>query len=121
MFKRVNWLVMWLVGAVTLGIYRIVAWYQMTKQQNRMAEQIGEKQIMGYIGVFFLNIVTCGIFNLFWMYQFVKQQKALADAKGVELTPVGTPIVLWLLMFVPIYSFYVLCTNHNKLCDVYEM
>jgi len=121
MFKRINWLVMWLVGAVTLGIYGIIAWYTMTKQQNEMAEQIGEKKVMGYIGVFFLTIVTCGIFNLIWMFLFMKQQKALADAKGVKLAPVDKPIVLWLLMFVPIYSFYVLCDNHNKLCDAYEL
>ena len=120
MFKRMNWLVMWLVGAVTLNIYAIYAWYTMGKQQNRMAAQLGERPLMNYIAVFFLGFVTCGIVPLVWLYQFMKQQIVLAQAKGVELTPCKNPIALWLLMIVPIYSLYVVCANHNKLCGAYE-
>ena len=118
--KRLNWIMMWLVGIVTLGIYKIYAFYTMNQQQNKMAEQLGEQKLMNFIGVFFLGLVTCGIFPLVWMYQFMKQQKTLADAKGVQLAPCDNPILLWLLMIVPIYSIYVVCDNHNKLCDVYD-
>lgn len=118
--KRLNWIVMWLVGFVTLGIYSVYAWYMMGKQQNEMAAQLGEQKLMNFIGAFFLGFVTCGIFPLVWLYQFMKQQKALADAKGIQLTPSQSPMLLWLLMIVPIYSNYVVCENHNKLCDVYE-
>lgn len=120
MFKRINWLVMWLVGVVTFGIYQIIAWYQMTKQQNEMAERIGEKKVLNYIVVFLLGLVTCGIVPLIWSLMFCKQQKMLAEAKGIDLFPTSNAFLLWLLTFVPIFKFYVLCTNHNKLCDVYE-
>lgn len=118
--KKFNWLVVWLVGAITLSIYTLYAWYKMAKQQNEMAAQVGEKQIMGFVGAFLLGCITCGIVPLVWMFNFMKQQVALADAKGVQLAPTANPIVLWILLFVPIYSFYVLCDNHNKLVDAYE-
>lgn len=120
MFKRINWLVMWLVGTVTLGIYKIVAWYQMTKHQNRMAQMLGDKKVMGYIGVVLLSIVTCGIFLHIWNFLFIRQQQSLAQAKGIDLFPTENTFLLWLLLYVPVLKFYVLCSNYNKLCDVYE-
>ncbi len=120
MFKRINWLIMWLVGVVTLGIYQIIAWYRMTKQQNVMAKRIGEKKIMNFIVVLLLGIVTCGIVPLIWSIGFCKQQKALAAAKGINLFPVSNTFVLWLLLIVPIFKHYVVCTNHNRLCEVYQ-
>ena len=120
MFKRMNWLVMWLVGAVTLGVYRIVGWCIMTKNQNRMAQMMGEKKVMGYIGVLLLSLVTCGIFLLVWSFLFVKQQQILADAKGIELRPTSNAFLLWLLCYVPVLKFLFVCQNYNKLCEVYE-
>ncbi len=111
---------MWLVGAVTLGIYQIVAMYRMTKQQNELAERLGEKKVMNYVLVFLLGCITCGIVPLVWMLGFCKQQKILAEAKGIDLFPTSNAFLLWLLTFVPIFKFYVLCGNHNKLCDVIE-
>ncbi len=119
MFKRINWLVMWLVGAVTLGIYQIIAWYRMTAQQNEMAERIGEKKVLNFIVVLLLGVVTCGIVPLIWLFMFCKQQKMLAEAKGIDLFPTSNAFLLWLLTLVPIFKFYVLCDNHNKLCEVY--
>lgn len=118
--KRFNWIFTWLIGIVTLGIYQIYAWYTMTKQQNEMAEKLGEKKIMNAIVALLLGCVTCGIFTLVWLYKFMKQQTVLAEAKGVTLTPTSTPIVLFLLWLVPIFNIYMLCTNHNALCEAYE-
>lgn len=120
MFKRFNWIVVWLVGAVTCTIYTLYAWFTMGKNQNKMAEQVGVATTMNFIVAFLLGCVTLGIVPLVWMYKFCKQQVALAEAKGVELAPTKSPIVLWLLLFVPIYSFYMLCSNYNKLAEAYE-
>lgn len=120
MFKRINWLAMWLLGAVTFGIFEIVMWFRITKQQNEMAERLGEKRVMNYIAVFLLGCVTCGIVPLIWCLLFFKQQKNLAEAKGIDLFPTTNAFVLWILMLVPVFRYYVLCTNHNKLCDVFE-
>ncbi len=118
--KRFNWITTLLLNVVTLGIYGLYMWYKMAKQQNEMAEQVGEKTIMSFIAAFLLGFVTCGIFVIVWYFLFMKQQAALADAKGAALAPTANPIVLTILVFIPIYSFYVLCDNHNKLVDAYE-
>ena len=118
--KRYNWITCLILSVVTCGIYQLIFWYKLAKQHNEMAEQVGAKKIMGFVGVFLLSFVTCGIFPLVWYFQYAKQQIALAEAKGVALAPTSNPIVLWLITFVPIYSFYAICDNHNKLCDAYE-
>ena len=118
--KKFNWIKALLLNIVTLGIYSIYMWYKMGKQQNEMAEQLGEKQIMGFVAAFLLGMITCGIFTIVWFFLFMKQQAALAEAKGVALAPTASPIVLTILIFVPIYSFYVICDNNNKLVDAFE-
>lgn len=118
--KKFNWITALLLNIVTFGIYSIYMWYKLGKQQNEMAEQIGEKKIMGFIGAFLLGCVTCGIFLIVWYFLYMKQAQALAEAKGVALAPTSNPIVLTILIFVPIYSFYVICDNGNKLVDAYE-
>ena len=120
LMKKFNWITALLLNVVTLGIYSIYMWYKMGKQQNEMAEQVGEKQIMGFIGAFLLSCITCGIFAIVWYFLFMKQQAAVAEAKGVALAPTANPIVLTILVFIPIYSFYVICDNCNKLVDAYE-
>ena len=120
MFKRANWLFMWLIGAVTLGIYQIVGWCRMCKQQNMMAERLGEKKVMHFLIALVLGALTCGIVPVFWLLAFCKQQKILAQAKGIDLFPTSNAFLLWLLTFVPILRIFIACTNHNKLCDVFE-
>ena len=118
--KKFNWITTLLLNIVTCSIWSIYVWYKMGKQQNEMADQVGAKKIMGFIPAFLLGCITCGIFMIVWYYQFMNQAKELAEAKGAALTPTSNPIVLTILMFVPIYSFYVMCTNHNNLVDAYE-
>lgn len=118
--KKFNWIKALLLNVVTLGIYSLFMWFKMAKQQNEMAEQLGEKKIMGFVGAFLLGMVTCGIFTIVWYFLFMKQQAAVAAAKGAALTPTASPIVLTILVFIPIYSFYVICNNCNTLVDAFE-
>jgi nicotinamide riboside transporter PnuC len=120
LMKKFNWIKSLLFNIITCSIYSLYMWYKMAKQQNEMAEQVGAKKIMGFIPAFLLGCVTCGIFNIVWFFLFMKQQAAVAEAKGVALAPTSSPIVLTILVFVPIYSFYVICDNCNKLVDAYE-
>ena len=120
MFMRANWLFMWLLGIVTLGIYQIVLWCRMSKQQNVMAQRLGEKKIMHFLIAFVLGLLTCGIVPVIWLLLFCKQQRILAEAKGIELFPTNNAFLLWILTFVPILRIFIGCNNHNKLCDVFE-
>lgn len=112
--KTFNWIAFWLLGSVTCGIYPIYVFYKMTAINNDIAEKYGEKKIMGYIPAMLLGIITCGIFIYIWMYQFMDLQVRVAKKSGVKTSPSDSPIVLFLLSFVPIYSFYVVCDNFNS-------
>ena len=115
--KKFNWIALWLLPNVTFGIYGLYANHVMTKNLNAMAETCGKKKIMGYIPAWLLGFVTFGIFPIYWFYTFFNLQVELAKEKNVELKPVDNPWLLLLISCVPIYSFYVICDNHNKLVD----
>lgn len=120
MYKHFKWIPTLILGFFTCNIYTLYAWFRMSREQNDMAEKLGEKRIMCFLGAFLLGFVTFGIFTVFWMYKYSKQQAIVAADKNVDLTPTQNPILLWLLTAVPIYSFYVVCTNHNRLAAAFE-
>lgn len=119
MYKRVNWLLWWLVGYVTCGIYGMYVWYQMTKDMNAMAEKAGEKTIMGFIPQLLLGIVTCGIYSLIWMFQFFGLMTRLSDRYNAGITPENT-FIKFILAYVPIFSFYWIADSFNKIADKAE-
>lgn len=118
--KKFNWITTLLLNIVTCGIYSFYMWYKMSKQQNEMAEAVGEKKIMGFFPAFLLGCVTCSIFLIVWYYQYAAQSCKLAEAKGAALVPSNNAIVMFLMTWVPIYGFYALCNSHNNLVDAYE-
>lgn len=122
--KKYNWIKALILNFITCGIYSFVMWYKMDKMGKAMADKAGvvdEKNTWGFIVFYFLlSGITCGILPLIWMYKHFKQEVAIAEKVGVELSPSKTPFVLLIIMFVPFYSFYVLCNNHNKLVDACE-
>ena len=120
MYKRFNWIVTMILSVVTCGLYSMYVWYKMSKEQNDMAEKLGLDRNRGFIGAILLGCITLGIYPVVWMFLYAKQQVAVAQARNVSLTPVQIPVVLWLLGFVPGYSYYVLCANHNRLVDAFE-
>ena len=118
--KKFNWLAVWLIGAITGSIYYLYALHVMTKNQNEIAKRYNVKTIMGFIPAFLLGCVTCGIYVIIWFYQFAVQQSSILKAMGASSDP-ATPLGLFLTYyFIPIYSYYVLCENHNKAVDLYS-
>ena len=112
--QQFNWVLFWLLGCVTCGIYPIYVFYKMTENNNEIAARHGEKAIMNYLLAFLLTIVTCGLFNLYWLYTFMAQQVKIAEKSGVQVAPTNNAFLLVLLSFVPIYSFYLICDNYNR-------
>ena len=113
-YKQFNWVAFWLLGVVTCGIYPLYVWYKMTQTNNEIAAKYGEKPIMNFLLSLLLGCVTCGIYSIIWIYKFMDLQVKIAEKSGVSVAPSNSPIVLLLLSFVPIYSFYVLCDNYNR-------
>lgn len=112
--KQFNWIKALLLNVVTCGIYSIYMWYKMNDNNNKLAEKEGLKTNMNFIVAMLLSVVTCGIFLYVWYYKFFKTQVALAKAHGVKVAPTENAIVLLILVFVPIYSFYMMCDNYNR-------
>ena len=119
--KKFNWLTTFLLNVVTCGIYSIYAWYVMTENNNKIAADLGvNEKRMNFILVVLLSSVTCGILPIIWYYRFMRQQVAIANAVNVKAAPTESPIVLLIITFVPVYSFYVLCDNYNRTVEAYE-
>lgn len=114
-YKQFNWIVSYLLTVVTCGIYNYYMFGYMGKSSNDEAERYGVKKIMDFLPALLLGFVTCGIFLIVWQYQFMNQQVELARAKGVNVAPTDNPILLLLILFVPFYSYYVLCDNYNRI------
>ncbi len=112
--KTFNWITVWLLGAVTCGLYTLYVWYVMAEENNKLAEKYGIKTIPNFIVAYLLGCVTCGIYLIYWMYKFMSIQAEVAEKSSVQVAPSNNPIVLLLLSFVPIYSFYMLCDNYNR-------
>ncbi len=115
--KKFNWVKCLLLPFVTCGIYNLYMWVKMTKNSNTIAEACGEKKIMGFIPALLLGCITCGIFLIVWFIKFQAQQIAIAKANGTATKPAQNAFVLFLLTLVPIYSYIVLCDNHNRNVD----
>ena len=117
---KFNWILAIVLNYVTCGIYSIVMLCIMSSNNNKLAQQYGVKKRMNYIVATLLGFVTCGIVPLVWIFLFQAQQVELAKATGAETTPTDSSALLGILQFVPIYSFYVLCTNYNRTVEASE-
>ncbi len=113
-FKSFNWILAIVLNYVTCGIYSMVMWWIMSSNNNKQAEYYGVKKCIHFGWSILLGCVTCGIFPIVWMFLFNKQQVEIAKASGAKVTPTENSFLLGILMFVPFYSFYVLCTNYNR-------
>ena len=119
MYKRVNWLTFWLVGAVTCGIYALIVWNGMTRDMNDMADKVGENRITGFIPSIFLGIITCGIYSIVWLFKFYGLMGRLSNKYNACVMPENT-FVKFLIAYVPVFSFYWLATSFNMLADAAE-
>ena len=115
--KKFNWIVWYLLNLITCGVYTFYVWHVMVKNNNTIAVKQGIDTIMGYIPAFLLGCITCGIYAIIWQYKFFKQQIDIAKASSVAVTPTESPFLMFILAFVPFYSLYMVCKNHNDVVD----
>lgn len=122
--KKFNWVAFWLLGAVTCGIYPLYVWYKMDKNMKEMADTVGEVEYKNewsfIVFSLLLGAITCGFLSTIWIYKHFRAQSAIAAKVGVKLSPTKDPYYMLLIASIPIYSFYVVCANHNALVDAIE-
>ena len=115
--KKFEFIPSFILSIVTCGIYALYMWYTMAANNNKIAEKCNVKKTGNFIVAVIIGMFTCGIFTLYWIFTFFKQQVEIAKANGVTVQPVTEPIILLILTCVPVYSYYMLCDNHNKVVD----
>ncbi|MBQ0028435.1 MAG: DUF4234 domain-containing protein [Lachnospiraceae bacterium] len=114
MRKKYDFIPTLLLSIVTCGIYALIMWADMSKNLNEL-DNSGEKPLTNFwLTVFILAPITCGIYEIIWMIKFFQKMINVSKAKGITVQPVDNAVVLWILMCVPIYSFYVLCEGYNN-------
>lgn len=97
---------------VTCGIYAIYFWYKCTEDTNRICRGIGKDQ--SFAKYILLGIITCGIYDLVYMYTMLDRLNTKAEQTNANI-PVKGSLLMFLCMFVPIFSYYVLCETLNVL------
>ncbi len=116
--KQYSWIKALILNVVTCGIYSFIMWIKMTSARNKVAEKYGVKRIKGFIPAMLLGIITCGIYEIVWMFKFAKLTVETAKAKGISIPAGNNTFVHFILMsIIPVYSFYVLCTAHNRIVE----
>lgn len=115
--KKFNWGKAILFNIITFGVYSLYMWHKVTKNTNEVAKGKGINTVMSFIPALLLGYITCGIYNIVWYIKLYKTQAKIARASGVSLTPCAKPFVLLLLTCVPVYGFYVVCENNNRVID----
>ncbi len=113
-YKQFNWVTAFLLNIVTCGLYSFYMFGYMSTANNNEAVRLGLDKKMSFLVALLLGFVTCGITLIVWYFIFMAQQVQLAQKKGIKTAPTESSVVLALLMFVPVYSFYVLCDNYNR-------
>lgn len=119
MYSRISGVKFWLLGIVTCGIYPIVMWCKMTNNLNAMAAKVGEAPIQGYIVAWLLGMITCGIYPIVWMFKFFGLASRLNEKANAGVAPSGT-FVMFLMSWIPVYSFFWMANMNNSLVDAYE-
>ena len=116
--KRVSAVKWLLLPYVTFGIYPLVVWVRMTKNYNNMARAAGQKTIMGYIPQLLLGCITFGIVPIVWIFKFFGLMSKLNKINNAGVTP-ANGFVMFLMSYIPIYSFFWMASAHNKLIDAH--
>ena len=117
--KRVSGVKFWLLGILTEGIYSLVIWGRMANNLNAMARKVGEKQIRSFFGAFLLGFITFGIYPVVWTFKFAGLASRLNARVNAGIAPSGA-FGIFIMGFIPIYSFFWLANMNNTLIDAYK-
>ena len=134
--KRYSFVSVFILSLITCGLYFLHVISVISINNNAIAQRAQKKSIMhvvpmvlaaagsaivlGAIGIvgdvgicLVLAFLVPIVIAFIWYYQFCRQQCEILEVYGRKATPAHSPIVLVLMGFIPIYSYYVLCENYN--------
>lgn len=119
MFKTRNWALCWLLSLVTCGLYTAYLVYAEICELKAMDEETEENRTLHIVLFCLLFVCTASIagFIAFWIYH--KKAVELGKKYGVKLKP-RSGFIYSLLMYVPVFSYWLNIRNHNALITAYR-
>ena len=118
MVKR-DWKKIFIFGILTGGLYNWYIIYSMYIDIKQMEEQTNNQK-MSMITFFLLSICTGSLFAFFACYTYHKKALTLAETYNTKIK-ISSPFIFALIaMYVPVLSYMIPITNHNKLIDGYQ-
>lgn len=119
MLKERNWIIVWLLSMATGGIYTSYLIFIQLQDLKAMDEDREKNYLLHLILFCLLFVFTFSLsgFIAFWIYQ----RKAVKFGKdfGVNIRP-HSGFIFALLSYVPIFSYWLVVNNHNKLISSYK-
>ena len=116
-------------GILTLGIYCIIFWWNFIKDINTACGHVeisDDDKSPNYLIFVLLSTVTLGIYSYIWYYKQGNRIKNAGKSYGLSIEEKGSTYILWtilgLLLFGigPLVALYLLISNVNKLCRMYN-
>lgn len=120
MFREEEWWLVMLLSIVTAGGYGIYYWYrQMIEVKTiEMHQQVENKfPFLLFLLLYYASATIAG-----FVFVVIYYQRLVAVAKeafDIDLKP-GNAYVYAILMYVPVYSWYLSVKNHNKVIALYN-
>lgn len=116
--KERNWFHVLLLSVLTCGIYNTYVWYCEFAELYVIEEKQGQVAIPYWLFLI-LDILSGSLFGFVLMALYRKRAVEVLDSCQVK-TRLRSPIIYSLLMYLPIISFYIHETQHNKLIRLYN-
>lgn len=123
MFKEETWWQVMLLSIITLGGFGVYYWYRQMKEIelieiNQMNKQVDRD--ISFIWFLLLYYVSATIAGFVFVIVYYKRLVTVAkELYGINLNP-KSAIIYSILMYVPVYSWYLSVKNHNKVIAMYK-
>ena len=124
MIEERNWLKDLALSIGTCGIYTTWIWFCQFRAIDRISDNLDAKEdtkdkLLPFIIFFILEICSGTLYGFILMIMYRKKAVKLCDGYNVKTRP-RSPFIYALLMYVPIYSFYIDAKEYNKLIREYN-
>ena len=120
MFKEQVWWQNLLLSIVTAGAYKTYIWYREYAEVRTIKTRKQVENKIPFILFLLLYYASATIAGFVFMAMYYKRLTAVVEDIYEEAVNPKNAFLYSLLMYVPIYSFYLNAKNHNKLLQLYN-
>ncbi len=117
--KTRNWAMCWLLSMLTCGVYTAYIVFAEICDLKTMDDDTEDNYTLHLVLFCLLFVCTASIagFIAFWIYQ--KKAVELGKRYNISIRP-RSGFIYSLLMYVPVFSYWLNVKNHNALIEAYK-